>query len=253
MMNTARSLPSLPLDRWFTVVAAFTVAVFLFAFTAPFAVAQPASGPGSPDTVASGPGARDGSVDVTALTNTDTNTDPVAGVVFHLYPITGVDLTTDAGWEAADAYIADPDTATPFYGDPITLPATDSDGNTSAPVVPVGLYALVQDSQDAVTYAPMLFTLPSLDTSSGAEVWAYNLHVYPKPAPDVPPTPTPTPTPSETTPPPPPAPTTAPPRIQAGDGSEFTGTAQWLAIAAGFGLLAAAGFATRKKSKQQAK
>lgn len=105
----------------------------------------------------------------------------LAGVTFSVAQVTGVDLTTNAGWAAAKTYYAaDPFTAPANLGTAVTG-TTDANGNVSFNSLPVGLYYVTETSAPAgyTKSAPFYVTLPTTnptDTSS----WLYDVYVYPK-------------------------------------------------------------------------
>lgn len=122
---------------------------------------------------------------------------PIAGVTFTVKRVQGIDLTTNAGWlaadELADDYAAATPTdvasaeaavsgATPAY----TLGAGDSrvtgaDGQVVFDDLPLGLYLVEEtDVPPGVTRsAPFFVTLPLSDPVDGDE-WLYDVFVYPK-------------------------------------------------------------------------
>ncbi|MFC4223738.1 SpaH/EbpB family LPXTG-anchored major pilin [Lysinibacter cavernae] len=110
---------------------------------------------------------------------------PIDGVVFSITPVTGVDLTTNAGWTTAktlsEALAADPLALPTPLGTPQTLPATVG-GDTTIGSLPLGLYLVQEVSAPANVVskaAPFLVTVP-LPTTGAAADWNYNIHVYPK-------------------------------------------------------------------------
>ena len=215
-----------------------------------------------------------GTITVRAMENVVSSSSPVAGVEFNLYPVTGVDLSTDEGWEKARGYIKDPKLVEGHLGDPIALPVTDADGMTMIDGVDRGLYTLRQSNvTEDVEYYDMVFAVPSEDTSDDQTVLAYDLTIFPKPvcdcgetetetrtetvtetrtAPVTPPGTTPatpvTPPRSTSTATEASAQQTPPPRVNTGDGAAFSGMSAWLTILAGLGVLGTAAAATRRKS-----
>ncbi|HEX4189605.1 MAG TPA: SpaH/EbpB family LPXTG-anchored major pilin [Marmoricola sp.] len=116
--------------------------------------------------------------------------DPIPGVTFSVEQVTGIDLTTNAGWQDASAlsstYNAD-DAAGSIQsagyglaaadGSPVT---TDSAGEASLSSLPLGLY-LVSETQwpaGATPSVPFLVTVP--ETQPDGAGWLYDISVYPK-------------------------------------------------------------------------
>ncbi|MBD8535592.1 SpaH/EbpB family LPXTG-anchored major pilin [Plantibacter sp. CFBP 13570] len=107
---------------------------------------------------------------------------PLPGVEFTATKVAGVDLTTNAGWESAQAM-----TTTTAASAVSTAPTdihrgvTAADGTLSLTGLDLGLYYVTESKAPAgvVPSAPFLVTLPltnPLDQSS----WMYDVHVYPK-------------------------------------------------------------------------
>lgn len=102
---------------------------------------------------------------------------PLAGATFTLFEVTGVDLTTNAGFNAAAALT--PATAT--TGAAVATGTSDAAGNVVFGNLPVGVYLLRETgapagfspAADSIVFIPM--TNPA-DTSA----WNYDVHVYPK-------------------------------------------------------------------------
>lgn len=126
---------------------------------------------------------------------------PMAGVAFDVYPIDGVDLTTNDGWRAASALngvrlspaevakgeLVGADGVTYRLGPP-TQVVTDTDGNARF-TGNVALYLvaenrsaskLTEEAKNGLTpAAPFLVTLPMTDPTSQSG-WDYTVDVYPK-------------------------------------------------------------------------
>ncbi|MFP1601830.1 SpaH/EbpB family LPXTG-anchored major pilin [Microbacterium sp. 2216-1] len=121
-----------------------------------------------------------GTIDTTGLT-------ALGNVEFTVYPITDVDLTTEAGWDLARDYAADTSLATTL-GTPIVL-TTGVDGSTSTQTLPVGAYLVVETDSSGATLpngdpanvvleaAPFVVTVP---IPLGEGTWNSDVHVYPK-------------------------------------------------------------------------
>lgn len=126
--------------------------------------------------------------------------DPLAGVEFGLYRLTGVDLATTAGWDAAAAISAavgagavpvpDADPATSVTigaagSFPVTLVATqetEADGATAFEDLPFGVYLVVEGDDNGgneITSkaAPFVVSVPF---ATGTNTWLYDVHAYPK-------------------------------------------------------------------------
>ena len=130
---------------------------------------------------------------------------PIEGVEFTIRQVQGIDLSTNAGWEAAAAMtVAD---ATAAAGSTAYTATTDEDGrarfgvNTEdagwnsvtnglggANTLPIGLYLVQEtgytqalpDGPASITKgAPFLVTVPLTNPSDNAN-WMYNIYLYPK-------------------------------------------------------------------------
>ena len=191
---------------------------------------------------------RTGVVTVTALANSATIPTPVVGASFELYPVLEVDVHDAEDWAKIKEWFADSegviDTLT--LGDPVKVGPTGDKGRAESVEVPAGLYVLKHTSDDEVSFADALFTVPTLGFE---DEWVYDLLVYPKvdcgceePEPTPTPEPTATPTPTTT-----PSDKPVPPKIQSGDGTDFDGTMQILAIVGGVLLLGGAAWLTMRR------
>jgi hypothetical protein len=112
---------------------------------------------------------------------------PLAGVVYTVTRVQGVDLSTTAGWTQAAAYLdGGLPTARQNLGAAVTSAPTGPDGTTVVSGLPVGLY-LVHEALGAkasadpniVTAPDYLVTIPIEDPGAPG-AWLYDLHVYPK-------------------------------------------------------------------------
>lgn len=123
-------------------------------------------------------------VDTTGLT-------PVAGVVFSIQQVTGIDLTTNQGWQNANTLSGtfNPSNASASItgagyglstagGSPVT---TAADGSASLSGLPLGLYLVTETSwpAGATPSAPFLVSVPLTDPTN-ENAWLYNVNVYPK-------------------------------------------------------------------------
>lgn len=138
---------------------------------------------------------------------TITDRDPLSGVVFDVYLVSPVDLTTNAGWTAATALsgraVSDAEiAAAQFSADGATYTLTKVDSvttNSSGTAVfdgEVGLYLVVENLADSGTItnlttnetveksaitgaASFLVTLPMTNPTDTSR-WMYDVNVYPK-------------------------------------------------------------------------
>ncbi len=108
---------------------------------------------------------------------------PLAGAVYTVTQVTGVDLTTNAGWALAQSYHDDIDAARQHLGTVITSAPTDSSGLTTVSNLPIGLYLVHEvpggGQQGLTSVRDFLITIPTTDPRDG-QSWLYDLHVYPK-------------------------------------------------------------------------
>ncbi|MFD4990462.1 SpaH/EbpB family LPXTG-anchored major pilin [Cellulosimicrobium cellulans] len=101
------------------------------------------------------------------------------GVEFRVQKVPGIDLTTNAGWQAAAALdIASASTSTAAVAGQVGT--TGSDGSATFDL-PLGLYLVTETVYPDGTQpsAPFLVTLPLTDPDGRAS-WLYDVHVYPK-------------------------------------------------------------------------
>lgn len=104
---------------------------------------------------------------------------PLPGVEFTVQRVSGIDLTTNAGWrEAADLT---PEQAAARAETPGRTGTTDASGDADFTGLPLGLYLVTETSYPAgVTPAkPFLVTLP-ITHPTERDTWLYDVHVYPK-------------------------------------------------------------------------
>lgn len=106
---------------------------------------------------------------------------PLAGVTFKVYPVAGVDLTTNAGWAAASAYYNNIPLAEANRGALAGTCTTTSTGACELSNLPVGLYYVSETSAPTGTTmsAPFVVTLPMTNPTS-LDAWLYDVYVYPK-------------------------------------------------------------------------
>ncbi|WIM66898.1 SpaH/EbpB family LPXTG-anchored major pilin [Corynebacterium breve] len=107
------------------------------------------------------------------------------GVTFTVQPVTGVDLSTNAGWEAASKIAngspTDPDLALGAA----TSATTNEQGEAKFTDLPVGLYLVTETEvpEGVVPSGPFFVFLPMTSAASDATsetTWNYNPIVYPK-------------------------------------------------------------------------
>ncbi len=114
-----------------------------------------------------------GGKDTTGLT-------PLAGIVFTAQRVNSIDLTTNAGWEAAGALTIE---AAVQNLDSTGVPSTptDAQGDATIAALPVGLYYVKETTfPDNVTpVSPFLVTIPMTHPTQ-LNTWLYDVHVYPK-------------------------------------------------------------------------
>ncbi len=116
---------------------------------------------------------------------------PVPGVTFTVQQVTGINLTSNQGWQDAAALSTsfNPDDAAGSVaaagyglqaaaGSPVT---TDATGTASVQALPLGLYLVSETSwpAGATPSAPFLVSIPLTDPR-GSSSWLYDVNVYPK-------------------------------------------------------------------------
>jgi hypothetical protein len=107
---------------------------------------------------------------------------PLVGAVYTVTEVTGVDLTTNAGWALAQSYRDDIDAARQHLGTVVTSAPTDSSGLTTVSNLPIGLYLVHEvpgTGQGLTAVRDFLITIPTTDPRDN-QSWLYDLHVYPK-------------------------------------------------------------------------
>jgi len=122
------------------------------------------------------------SVDTTGLT-------PLAGIEFTIQQVNTIDLSTNAGWDAAhnlSGVFAPANPAGSITGAGYTLGAaqaktTDAAGTAGFTALPVGLYLVTETNYPAgvTPSAPFLVSVPLTDPDN-KDNWIYDVHVYPK-------------------------------------------------------------------------
>ncbi|MEV7605928.1 SpaH/EbpB family LPXTG-anchored major pilin [Paenarthrobacter sp. NPDC089322] len=121
-------------------------------------------------------------VDTTGLT-------PLAGVEFTIQQVNTIDLSTNAGWDAAhnlSSVFSPADPTGSITGAGYTLgggqaQTTDAAGTAAFSDLPVGLYLVTETNYPAgvTPAAPFLVSVPLTDPDNN-DNWIYDVHVYPK-------------------------------------------------------------------------
>ncbi|WP_309074175.1 SpaH/EbpB family LPXTG-anchored major pilin [Paenarthrobacter sp.] len=114
---------------------------------------------------------------------------PLAGVEFTIQQVNTIDLSTNAGWDAAhnlSSVFAPSDPSGSITGAGYTLAAgqaqtTAADGIAAFNNLPVGLYLVTETNYPAgvTPSAPFLISVPLTDPENN-DNWIYDVHVYPK-------------------------------------------------------------------------
>lgn len=106
---------------------------------------------------------------------------PLAGAEFTAKLVPGIDLTTNAGWLAAQQ-LSVSDAATAAAGSPgIASGLTGADGLATIAPLPIGLYLVEETTTPAghIGAAPFLVTIP-MTHPTDLDKWISDVHVYPK-------------------------------------------------------------------------
>ncbi|MEI2827219.1 MAG: SpaH/EbpB family LPXTG-anchored major pilin [Dermatophilaceae bacterium] len=121
-----------------------------------------------------------------------TGVTPLPGVTYEIYPVTGVDLLTNAGWKTAANYYDNITLAEANLGDMAGTCTTTATGTCDLTDLPLGLYYVKEVSAPAgyTMAAPFLVTLPMTNpagpdrdlatTTDNNTTWMYDVYVYPK-------------------------------------------------------------------------
>ncbi|WP_102509752.1 SpaH/EbpB family LPXTG-anchored major pilin [Sanguibacter massiliensis] len=111
---------------------------------------------------------------------------PLEGIEFDVQRITTVDLTTTAGWTAANGYAANPSTISAGDLAPATTQTTAGAGGTAtfSPLV-VGAYLVTEQLTpaqvaDGLTPAPPFVVTVPMTHPTDLDTWIYDVNVYPK-------------------------------------------------------------------------
>ncbi|MCT9869670.1 SpaH/EbpB family LPXTG-anchored major pilin [Paenarthrobacter aurescens] len=121
-------------------------------------------------------------VDTTGLT-------PLAGIEFTVQQVNALDLSTNAGWDAAhnlSSVFSPADPSGSINGAGFTLgtgqaQTTDAAGTATFGSLPVGLYLVTETNYPSgvTPAAPFLVSVPLTDPDNN-DNWIYDVHVYPK-------------------------------------------------------------------------
>lgn len=116
--------------------------------------------------------------------------DPVAGVVFTVYPLLkggqAVDLTIPASWDGVEALVPGDNCAAPsgyVRGPGTAMPATGLSGeSTTTARLPLGLYQVCETYApiNIVSKAPAFILTVPMPYDKGDKGWVYDVHAYPK-------------------------------------------------------------------------
>ena len=106
----------------------------------------------------------------------------LAGVTFEVCQIPGIDLTTNAGWDAANAATPTGPGAVTCGANPATSIVTGVDGLAFFNNLPLGLYLVTETAAPVgvTKAAPFLVTIPYPSVTGSDTSWLYDVHVYPK-------------------------------------------------------------------------
>lgn len=105
----------------------------------------------------------------------------VGGVTFTIQRITDVDLTTNAGWDQANVYAANPSSIDPADLVSEGSVLTAAGGTAPAATLALGAYLITETTGPASIVekaAPFVVTVPIPDPTTGE--WNSDVHVYPK-------------------------------------------------------------------------
>ncbi|MET4541807.1 fimbrial isopeptide formation D2 family protein/LPXTG-motif cell wall-anchored protein [Arthrobacter bambusae] len=118
-----------------------------------------------------------------------TGLNPLAGIEFTIQQVNTIDLSSNAGWEAAhnlSSVFSASDPAGSISGAGFTLGSAQSDTTDAAGTaafgnLPVGLYLVSETAYPSgvTPSAPFLVSVPLTDPDN-TDNWIYDVHVYPK-------------------------------------------------------------------------
>lgn len=116
----------------------------------------------------------------TGLEQVTTGLTPLAGIKFTAQQVGGIDLTENAGWEAA-GNLTVAQAAAAVTGPLYESDATDATGLATIGGLPVGLYYVTETTfgPDVTPAVPFVVSIP-MTNPVDLSTWNYNVHVYPK-------------------------------------------------------------------------
>ncbi len=115
---------------------------------------------------------------------TDLDRPPLAGAVFTICKVQGIDLTTSAGWTAAQSVT--PANAVCEPGTTQVSNATGANGQVVFPQLPIGMYLVKETTvpEGATGSVDFLVTIPYPSKSGTGDdtvtTWLWDVHTYPK-------------------------------------------------------------------------
>ncbi|WP_454812400.1 SpaH/EbpB family LPXTG-anchored major pilin [Paenarthrobacter nitroguajacolicus] len=189
-------------ERTRTVTTAIAGAVLAMSFSVAPASAAPVVDAGQTGSITihkfekpprppiNGGGNNFGAGDAVAMAAPDTSgLTPLGGIEFTIQQVNTIDLSTNAGWDAAhnlSSVFAPADPEGSITGAGYTLGAgqaqtTAADGTAAFANLPVGLYLVTETNYPAgvTPAAPFLVSVPLTDPDN-QDNWIYDVHVYPK-------------------------------------------------------------------------
>ena len=122
-----------------------------------------------------------GTTEGTGLEDTTVTGTGLDGAKFTVQRLTGVDLTTQAGWEKLVGYNGNVDAAKADGVDAPVEKTTAGGGLAKFENLPLGAYIVTETETPAgyIGSKPFIITVPMTHPTEKNE-WNYNLHVYPK-------------------------------------------------------------------------
>ncbi|SEE95895.1 SpaH/EbpB family LPXTG-anchored major pilin [Ruania alba] len=117
----------------------------------------------------------------------DPTLNPLAGVEFTLTQVTDIDLTTNEGWNEADALVTSVAAGGDLTGHTSAVVGSQStlaDGTTTFGSLSMGVYYVEETNPGAnqivAPVEPFIVMIPLPTTIDGESTWLYDVHVYPK-------------------------------------------------------------------------
>ena len=122
-----------------------------------------------------------GTTEGTGLEDTTVTGTGLDGAKFTVQRLTGVDLTTQAGWQKLVGFNGNVDAAKADGTDAAVEKTTGADGKAKFDSLPLGAYIVTETETPAgyIGSKPFIITVPMTHPTEKNE-WNYNLHVYPK-------------------------------------------------------------------------